>query len=235
VDVFRGTLASVTDVELFRGANTIAILASSGRWEIVQFGTAVLVAPGRYRLARLLRGQLGTEDGMGAPAGAPFVVLDAAVVPLAIAEAEVGVPLNWRIGPASRPLADGSYVQQAFTPAGRGLLSFAPAQPRLQRTAAGDLRIRWLRRIRLPAADNWALASDPLPEATEAYDLEIMDDTAVKRAVSGLSAPEFLYTAAMQAADWGGPVSQVSIRVWQLGPLGRGLPLVATIAITEAE
>ena len=39
---------------------------------VVQAGAAELIAPGRYRLTRLLRGQRGTEHAIGnpAPAGA---------------------------------------------------------------------------------------------------------------------------------------------------------------------
>jgi hypothetical protein len=41
----------------------------------VQAGAAELIAPGRYRLTRLLRGQRGTEGAMGnpPPAGARVV------------------------------------------------------------------------------------------------------------------------------------------------------------------
>ena len=61
VDLAFGTLASVTDVALFAGANALAVEAAPGTWEVLQFGVAELIAPGRYRLTRLLRGQRGTE------------------------------------------------------------------------------------------------------------------------------------------------------------------------------
>ena len=66
---------------LFGGANALAVETAPGIWEIVQAGAAELIAPGRYRLTRLLRGQRGTEGAMGnpAPAGARVVVLDTAV------------------------------------------------------------------------------------------------------------------------------------------------------------
>ena len=78
VDLLTGTLESVTDLTLFGGANALAIESAPGVWEIVQAGAAELLAPGRYRLTRLLRGQRGTEGAMGnpAPAGARVVVLD---------------------------------------------------------------------------------------------------------------------------------------------------------------
>ena len=89
-------------------------------------GAAELLAPGRYRLTRLLRGQRGTEGAMGnsAPAGARVVVLDTALASLPIAEADIGIPWNWRIGPASRLVSDETYVPQAFTPT-----SWSPGSP----------------------------------------------------------------------------------------------------------
>jgi len=83
VDLLTGTLESVTDLTLFGGANALAIESAPGTWEIVQAGAAELIAPGQYRLTRLLRGQRGTEGAMGnpAPAGARVVVLDTALAP----------------------------------------------------------------------------------------------------------------------------------------------------------
>ena len=70
VDLLTGPLESVTDLTLFGGANALAIESAPGVWEIVQAGAAELLAPGRYRLTRLLRGQRGTEGAMGDPAPA---------------------------------------------------------------------------------------------------------------------------------------------------------------------
>ena len=111
VDLAFGTLASVTDLALFGGANALAVEAAPGVWEVLQFGVAELIAPGRYRLSRLLRGQRGTEGAMGtpAPAGARVVVLDEALAPLPVGEAALGLEANWRVGPASKPVSDRSY------------------------------------------------------------------------------------------------------------------------------
>ena len=96
--------------------------------QLVQAGAAELIAPGRYRLTRLLRGLRGTEHAMGnpAPAGARVVVLDTALASLPIAEADLGLPWNWRVGPAARSVSDASYTALGFTPTGRGLVPFAP-------------------------------------------------------------------------------------------------------------
>ena len=129
VELGTGTLESVTDVALSAGANAFALESSEGVWEILQAGTAELLTEGRYRLTRLLRGQRGTETAIGnpAPAGARVVMLDTSLAPLPIAEADLGIPWNWRIGPASHAISDDTYVAETFTPSGVGLRPFSVA------------------------------------------------------------------------------------------------------------
>ncbi len=237
VDLAAGTLESVTDIALFGGANALAIESAPGVWEIVQAGVAELIAPGRYRLTRLLRGQRGTEAAMGhpTPAGARVVVLDENVASLPIGEADLGLPWNWRIGPANRPMNDETYVAQSFTPEGVGLRPFAPVhveQPWRRARVLGDLTIRWIRRSRALSADSWGAVDVPLGEEAEAYDVEILDGTTVKRVLTA-STTSVVYTAADQTADWGAPLgagATLTTRIVQLSALlGRGTPITVTL------
>ncbi|SNX75022.1 putative tail protein, partial [Cereibacter ovatus] len=237
VDLLSGTLESVTDVALFGGANAVAVETAAGVWEIVQAGAAELIAPGRYRLTRLLRGQRGTEHAMGnpTPAGARVVVLDATLAALPIAEAELGLPWNWRVGPAARAVSDASYAALGFIPTGRGLVPFAPVHvERPWRTARspGDLTIRWTRRSRALVADAWEQVEAPLAEEVESYDVQILDGAVVRRTLTS-STTSVLYTATQQTADWGaplGPGQMLALRIFQLSNrLGRGTP--ATVSL----
>jgi hypothetical protein len=251
VDLLPGTLESVTDVALFGGANAFAVEAAAGIWEIVQAGQAELISPGRYRLTRLLRGQRGTEHAMGnpAPAGARVVVLDPALASLPIAEADLGLPWNWRVGPAARAVSDASYAALGFTPTGRGLVPFSPVhveQPWRTARSPGDLTIRWTRRSRALVADAWEQVEVPLAEgergpgpqwghespANESYDVEILDGVVVKRTLTSTTTSA-LYTAAQQTADWGAPLGSgqtLAIRIFQLSNrLGRGTSATATL------
>jgi len=191
----------------------------------------VLQSPGRWKLTHLLRGQFGAEEAIAnlAPAGARVVVLNSAVVPIAITESDVGLPANWRIGPSTVAAADPLNLQLAFTPSGRGLRPFSPAQLRGVPQLGGDVLLTWLRPTRASSGDSWVLVDVPLGETTEAYDLEILIGAAVVRTVSGLTAPSFLYTAAMRAADFGGPVITLRFRVYQIGALGRGAAAEALV------
>ncbi|WP_108485417.1 baseplate multidomain protein megatron [Oceaniglobus ichthyenteri] len=240
VDLLTGTLENVTDLTLFGGANALAVESAPGTWEIVQAGRADLIAPGRYRLTRLLRGQRGTEAAMAnpVPAGARVVVLDEALASLPIAEADLGLPWNWRIGPASRSVSDETYVAQTFTPAGVGLRPFSVAhveQPWRKPRTPGDLTIRWTRRSRALSADSWGAVEVPLAEgeqgpwpqwgqaspANEAYEIEILDGATVKRVLSATTTSA-IYTAAQQTTDWGGllgPGEALDIRIFQISAL----------------
>ena len=173
--------------------------------------------------------------GNPAPAGARVVALDTALASLPIAEADLGIPWNWRIGPASRPVSDETYVAQTFTPEGVGLRPFSVAhveQPWRRPRTPGDLTIHWTRRSRALAADSWVGLEVPLTEELEAYEVEIVDGATVKRVLS-TSTANVVYTASQQTADWGAPLAPgntLAIRIFQLSALtGRGAPKTVTL------
>ena len=238
VDLFSGTLESVTDIALLGGANALTVETGAGQWEIIQAGAAELIAPGRYRLTRLLRGQRGTEGAMVSmvPTGARVVVLDTALATLPISEADLGLPWSWRIGPAARPISDETFVAMTFTPEGAGLQPFSVGhieQPWRTARNPGDLTIRWKRRSRSLGADTWGAGDVPLAEDSEAYEVEIPDGGAVKRRLS-TTTTSVLYTAAQQTADWGaplGPGQSLAVRIYQLSALiGRGAGRSVTLS-----
>jgi hypothetical protein len=104
----------------------------------------------------------------------------------------------------------------------------------MRREANDDLTLRWLRRDRALAADSWVLTDVPMSEATETYDLEILNGPATVRTISTLTTPAFTYSAAMQSTDFGGPVISLSVRLHQLGALGRGVPATQTLTLKES-
>lgn len=238
IDIGAGTLASVSDDLLFGGANAFAVESSPGLWEILQAGVVELVSSKRYRLKRLLRGQKGTEHRMGnpTPAGAKIVALDLSVYPLPIADADVGIAYNWRIGPSPKPITDPAYVGQAFTPAAEGLRPYAPdifLQPYRRARTTGDFLIEWVRRDRALIADNWDVGEPPMSETSEAYDVEILSGGMVVLRTLTSSTPSVLYTGAMQTADFGSLLavgSSLNVRIFQKSArLGRGAGITETL------
>jgi len=118
-----------------------------------------------------------------------------------------------------------------------GLRPFSVAhveQPWRKPRAPGDLTIRWTRRSRALAADNWGAVDVPLVEETEAYEIEILDGVAVKRVLSATTTSA-IYAVAQQTADWGaplGPGDTLDIRLFQLSALvGRGAAKTITLQL----
>jgi protein involved in polysaccharide export with SLBB domain len=74
----------------------------------------------------------------------------------------------------------------------------------------------------------------PLVEETEAYEIEILDGTTVKR-VQSATTTSAIYTAAEQTADWGaplGPGDTLDISIFQLSALiGRGAAKTVTLQL----
>jgi hypothetical protein len=55
-----------------------------------------------------------------------------------------------------------------------------------------------------------------MSEASEGYEVEIMNGSTVVRTVTGLTSPAFSWTSAMQTTDFGSGQSSVSWRVYQI-------------------
>ncbi len=230
VDLPTAVLESVSDTDLFGGANALAVESAPGLWEVIQYGTTELVSAGRWRLTRLLRGQLGTADAMGAPsaAGSTVVLLDEALIDVVFTLADLGADIGWRVLPDDAVAGDPSITPVAFSHGLRGLRPFSPAQLRGVKVSS-DWALSWLRRSRDPAADNWALVEVPLPEPSEAYRVEILSGVTVLRGVDVTGASTLTYTAAQQTADFGAPVTTLTWRVAQYGQLGLGLWSTITV------
>jgi hypothetical protein len=225
----HGPLASVTRAALLGGANAAAVQNEAGDWEVLQFQSAVLVAPATYELSGFLRAQGGTDGAMQSllPAGARFVLLDRAIAPVEMAPDDIGLTHNWRFGPASRDLGHASYAAATHTFTGAGLRPLSPVHVRGSR-AGGDLVVAWTRRTRING-DVWGAGDVPLGEESERYDVDILDGSTVKRTISAVS-PTITYTAAEQVADFGAPQSACAIRVYQIAAgYGRGTARAATV------
>lgn len=192
------SLSSISLSGALAGRNALAIQAADGVWEVIGFRDATLLSPDVWRLSGLLRGQRdGAVSETTILASAPVVLLDEAVVPMEVAAFERGVPLKVRAAPAGGPPAGAGASEATVVWTGRALRPLAPAHLRT-RMVAGDLRVSWIRRARA-GGDVWA-GEVPLVEGVERYRVRVLDGLEVLREVE-LSAPVFVYTAAMRTAD----------------------------------
>ncbi len=231
VQLHGGELASVSDLALLGGANLAALRGPDGACEIIQFGQADLVGDGLYELSHLLRGQGGTEAAMAdpLPAGAGFVLLDAHVVPVARGLEMLGRPLLLRIVAADRDHGDDTAVTAEVTPQGVALRPCAPVHLRALRSGEGIV-LSWIRRTRHDG-DSWEAQEVPLGEASEGYEVDILDGSAVKRTLHATTA-QVLYPAASEIADFGAPLGTITVRVAQISAVvGRGVAAQAVLAV----
>ncbi|ACI93699.1 gene transfer agent [Afipia carboxidovorans OM5] len=231
VRLYGDALTSAADANVLNGANAAAVMTPSGAWEVIQFAHAELVEERTYRLSRLLRGQGGSEHAIAAPlpVGAPFVLLDEHLIEIARGIGALDRASDLRIVATGRSHDDPSAMAMTLVPQSVALMPLAPVHLRAVRNDAGDISITWIRRTRKDG-DAWGIEV-PLGEDVEAYDVEILSDSTVKRTLS-VSASAATYVSADEIVDFGVAQTNLTIRVFQLSStVGRGFPAQSTFAL----
>jgi hypothetical protein len=214
---------SRTELEVLDGANLLLI----GQ-EIVQFRDAEQLGPLEWRLSNLLRGRRGTEWAMSThQVGEAVLVLDPTTLTRASSLDEVGLGRLYKaVSIGSDPSVPAAV---AFTNEAASLKPYAPVHVEGSRNGDGDLTITWVRRTRY--GGEWRdLIDVPLNEASEAYEVDILDGAGqVVRTLSS-TAPSVAYDAADQTADFGAVQSAIDVTVYQLSvAVGRGFAGRATV------
>lgn len=205
-----GLFESRSDAAVLAGQNALLV----GQ-EILQFGQAEALGAGLWRLTRLLRGRLGTEAAITGHGAAETVVqlsadgLRRLPLPLgALGQTRDYRAVTFGTDPDLPPT-------HAFAGAGRALRPWSPAHLRAQRAESGDWQVSWRRRDRLDRG--WRDGVDTaLSEASESYQVQVLDGAAVVRQAAVAAATGWAYTAAMQTSDWGGPQDSLALRVRQM-------------------
>lgn len=231
LELYAGTLESVTELNFLGGANVAAVKHPSGDWEMIQFRSAELVAPRTYRLSEVLRGQYGTEElsSFELPSETEFVLLDTAVRTLDFDLDDVGRPVTLRYGPADYPLSDPTWQSASVVPGGRALTPLKPVHARGARDhASSDLDVRWIRQTRI-GGDSWEALEVPLGEDAERYRVEIRSHDNVVRTFE-VAQPEVRYTAAEQIADFGILQPKYDVAIMQVSAVaGPGPALISRL------
>ena len=222
VTLVDGTLSSVTEAELLNGANA-ALIGN----ELIQFQTATLISGTTWRLSTLLRGRNGTEDFVsGHSVGEPFILLTTGLERVEIIFDEIN--LQTSLKGVSNGQKESDTAAQTFTPTAANLRPYSPVHLAVTRDGSGNITLVWKRRTRYGGA--WIDLQDvPLAEATESYDIEIMNGAVVARTLTSTTLTVG-YTAAQQIADFGSVQSSVSFKVYQNSAIvGRGTAALATL------
>ena len=228
VIMISGALESITRDQLLAGYN-YAAYGADGRWEIVRFQNADLQADGSYTLSDFVRGDKGTEwaTGLHQP-GDWFVLLgDPDNAFIGMAAELIGIDRLYR-GITQRASIDtGDDVP--FTYRGVNLEPLSPVYANATRDGSGNLTATFVRRSRL--SGNWWSSGvvSPVGEATQAFEVDVLDGATVVRTIE-TATEAFSYTAADQATDFGSPQSSITFRIYQLSEtVGRGYAYEVTL------
>lgn len=232
VQLYAGSLSSVTELQMLNGANYFAY-GIDGRWEIIAAENCALQVDGSYLLSNLLRGRFGTEWASGLHTVYDMVVaLDSSRLQF------LQMNLN-QIGQGKiyRPISYGytldSASDTAFTYRAVNLECLSPIYLNGSRhPSTNDWTLTWMRRTR--TGGEWRdLVDATLGESSEAYEVDIYSDgtyTTLKRTISGLAAATCNYSSANQVTDFGSNQATLYIKVYQLSSnVGRGYPLTTSI------
>ncbi len=203
VRIGSGSLQGRDEADVLNGANAAALRGTGADdWEIVQFCGADLVAPGEYLLRDFLRGQAGTDAAMPAvwPVGTEFVLLDRLGARLPLAAAARGLERHYRVGLATRPYDDPSYLHRVEAFSGVALRPYRPAHFGARRLADGGVALTWIRRTRIDG-DGWLGTEVPLGEEVESYLVRVSGAGGTLLREVSVSVPAVVYSAAAQAED----------------------------------
>jgi hypothetical protein len=132
-------------------------------------------------------------------------------------------------------MSDASYRGAQLQFSGQGMRPLAPCQLDAVHDSGGNLLLSWIRRDRSPLRDNWDQVEIPMSEASEAYDIEILDGAgAVKRTIQAVASPYWSYAAAQIVSDFpAGLPSPFRFIVYQTSAVvGRGPGKTASIAFS---
>lgn len=227
VELSGGTLESRTEGAVLDGANAAAI-GADGRWEIVQFRDAELLAGKVYRLTVLLRGRRGTEHIVGnSEADDRFVLLTGpGIQRVTLATSQIGREYLYK-AVASGMTLDGA-DSLSFTGRGMALKPFSPAMVAGEQGTDSTWTITWVRRGRIGQTLQSGI-DVPLSEDEEDYEVDIFNGSAVVRTLS-VSTESATYTAAQQITDFGSVQATLTIEVFQMSAqIGRGTGTEATL------
>jgi hypothetical protein len=217
VQVHGGELASCTWAALLNGAN-LCLVGD----EVLQFMTAELIEPGRYRLSNFLRARLATDVWVPLHDFAErFVLLErASLFRLTTSTADFYREVSYRAVTSGAPVTAGEVI--TLTEYQNGLAARAPASLTAVRISAGAGYIaRWRSRTRYPAP--WVDGFDaPVGERSNQFLVRVSHGRTALFEEIVTDAYEYTFGA-------GSNLQYYLVEVRQFGYLGPGLAAETTI------
>lgn len=223
VDLTAGELAAITEAQMMTGLNWFAY-GADGRWELGRFAGHTLNADGSSTISTLLRGLRGSEWTTGLHEyGDTFVLLDDPDTMVIGADlTALGIVRQWRGISVGQTIDDAESVDFAYRGVNLKPLSAVHGTAEL---VGDDWVITWSPRTRLQGSLWKTGVALPVGEATESYQIDILDGADVVRTITS-STPTVTYLEADQITDFGSSQSSINAVVYQISSsVGRGFPL----------
>lgn len=233
VDLTAGTLESITEAQMMTGLHWVAYGADK-RWELIRFADADLQADGSYILSTLIRGARGTEWATGLHQAGDAVVLldDADVLGILTSVETLSLVMQWRGVSAGQDISTAD--NEAFAYRGVNLRPLSPVHP-VGMKLGEDWSIGAIRRSRYTTSWWTTGVGRPLGEASEGWEVDILDGAVVVRTLAGPTLP-IVYTEAQQIEDFGAAVELIDVSICQMSAIvGRGYPLMAHLIVEGAD
>lgn len=236
VDVGTGTLSSSTrEAILANQSLNLAAIGVHGRWELVQFRTATLTAPGVYTLSGFLRGSRSTEwAATGHVVGESFVLLNSAIVRIKQDVRTLGSARQYKVVNTNALPTLSAVTPVTFVNTGASLRPPAPTNLRALADVSDNITLQWDRKTGSTGMSSGIEAStthsqivNALGAGTEQYVVNVYaDDTFTLPAVRTMAATSpTTYSAADQTTDGLTPGAPLAFEVYEIGGTGvKGFP-----------
>ncbi len=208
-------LVNSDDRALLSGSN-LAMLGN----ELIQFRSAQLTTPGRYRLSGLLRGRKATEAAISSHrVGERFILLERdslLTLPLTAEVSRVRIMASG-VGDLAGP-AEASHIPRHVA-----LQPLSPIHLFVSDGGNGGTRLSWTRRSR----DGWAwgdYVDAPIGEENERYRVVATPNIGSPRTYE-TAAAQWIYSAGDKSLDLSAGVTSIVFTVAQLGTYGASVPV----------
>lgn len=229
-------LASVTDDALLTDyANAIAVIrpGHTDNMEIIQFRDVVNNVDGTIDVSYILRGRRGTEVfGRNYAGTEMWVLLNYTTIRKTIQpDTKIGEPVYYKTSVLGE-LADTALINE-FTSVGNSLKAYAPVHV-YATTDGTDIEIFWTNRGRIKG--DWRDGTGFIPTFPDGETFEVVVQTPSVNSNREFTVVELYsttYTNAQIMADFGYMPTELTITVYQITKVGRGLSDTYTVEVTN--
>lgn len=225
VSVLYGEFESITEEQMLTGRHYLAY-GRDGRWEIMQYATAVVTVDG-VDLSCLVRGCRGTEWATGLHEAGDLIVLldDPDNIFISSDIAEIANQKQYKSVTVRQNVTEVDPF--TFTYQAINLKPLSPAYA-TGRIVAGNWEITCFLRTRYSSSFFYT-GVNAVNESVISIDYDIYKDGAVVRRINSAS-EQVIYTDAMQLIDFGSLQSTLTLKIYQVSQrVGRGFPLEVTL------